>query len=345
MVPVGSHRKLVCFRDGLFHTRNRIDKKCPVCGEPLADLSDGEDAAIVKAKVERERRRRRRFSAWISINVAIVASLLLTLGAGFPLLLGMVISFLLLHFGISSALALRRPAGWEAIEKEFKPERSQLTRRILLSTPVLAAAMAFTAHLVVALLHETQRAAPATDRDLRTWLAGTIQAGAEEVIGYTYDFGGLDFLMLVALALGFIGLRVDLRIGRRMAFLLMAMATASGVLGQFLLTPPAITVTLLSSCALFGFFGAILALMPTSATVLSLYHAPIRVPTMVQVPVLVATFWIVGARLAIDVPWCGQLVSFAVGLSMGLALRRVPKSDDHRSYERMRMSEIDAAGA
>jgi membrane associated rhomboid family serine protease len=136
------------------------------------------------------------------------------------------------------------------------------------------------------------------------------------------------------------GIAVDLRIGRARTALVLAVAALCGALVQSRFTDGPMVGF---SAAVFGLFGATLALMPARKTLLAVGALRIPMPTwawtLIAMPLLLASAW---AETRESIAWIAHLGGFAAGFVVALPLRRVPPSPQFVALEARRLRRLDA---
>jgi membrane associated rhomboid family serine protease len=152
--------------------------------------------------------------------------------------------------------------------------------------------------------------------------------------GLLHIAGNMAFLIMFGLAL-------EARIGRLGTAVVLAAAAALGTLVQAHFTDEPMVGF---SGAVYGVFGATLAVMPTSPQVLRIQVALVPLPTWAWMLVIIPAYTLVAAMdKTSHVGWIAHLAGFLAGLVVALPMRLLRPSEAFVATERTKRERIAAA--
>jgi membrane associated rhomboid family serine protease len=301
--------------------------RCPACDMTVLDPTDPALAdAVDEAKQLHELRGAK---AWMMYAVVAVAPVGAGAYAVWSRNMGgfssMMYMAALVAGGVITLLARYGDRRWRHI-----PEPTSLHVRYA-TTATAIAAMLCVACGVVELF---------TGVDALAYQRGDELTAPWKLITSTFAHGGPMHLAGNLVGLFAFGIAVDLRIGRAWTAVVLAVSALCGALVQSRFIDDGMVGF---SAAVFGLFGATLALMPARKTLLTISGLSVPMPTwawmLIVMPLLTAMAW---ADTHQSVGWIAHLAGFVAGFVVALPLRRRPPSPQFVELEARRARRIDA---
>lgn len=336
---------------------------CPTCGLALFDLRNQVDLETVQASGYLHRDSQTQLAQVIALPAAAIVALVLalTVPTRVPLRGLFILMALVLTVAIRRALRARDSPQERALEtsadlaarqlekemsdassqRDATPRRSPPPWPRQLQTAQVRRASGpkvrrgsgpeVVAILLAALWILTDGGSP---RTLASWVAipDRIRAGRdlENLFLTGLVHANFGHLLLNCIGLVVLGRLVDLRIGQFRCILLMVATSIAGTLFHCLLTSHPSTGVVGFSGADYGLFGATLALMPAGRMIINT-GAPIPLPNFLGVPLVMILFTLLDAFGHGSVAWLGHVGGFAMGVALGLMMRRLPEPSDFKA--------------
>lgn len=291
-----------------------IDGTCAVCGAPALDPDDPANREVIHAG--RSRRRKQTLIEIFSglFAVAFVAA---------PFVLSAftkdadVIAFaplaLLLAVVVVAAIAVSR----------HRPAVPGARLRFWTSATVISAVVCV---VFVAVKREVGIE--------KLWFGAGYFAEPWRIVTASFTHGGAAHIGGNMIALALFGPAIDLRVGRSRTTLILAAGAIAGACAQALYSDEPMVGF---SAAIFGLFGATLALMPRRPQRLTIQMVSIPMPTWAWMIVTVPLYTLLAlSDKTTHVAWVAHLGGFAAGFALALPMRRVPESADFVAHEQAR---------
>jgi membrane associated rhomboid family serine protease len=153
--------------------------------------------------------------------------------------------------------------------------------------------------------------------------------------GFLHIVGNLSFTLML-------GLTVDRRVGRAATWIIFAASAVAAALAQAQFSDKPMVGF---SGAVYGIFGATLALMPTSPQLMRMRdESAVAMPTWAWMLVIIPAYTLIAAfDPNTHTAWVAHLGGFAAGLFVALPMRRIKPSARFQLMEKLRRDQIESA--
>lgn len=310
--------KRLCAQHGMVEVV--IDGTCAVCGAPTIDPALPENKAeIQRARRTRTKARALEVVAWfMAVSVAFGPLVLTRFTNNQDLIAFAPIGIILAVLVVAALVALRHapsvPGAW----------RLSLTSATVISVAICLAFVAIKRSVGIE----------------RLWFGRGYFGEPWRIVTASFTHGGAFHIGGNMLALVMFGPSIDLRVGPSRTWIVLA----AGAIGGALLQAATSDAPMVGySAAIYGLFGATLALTPTSPRLLSLGGIAIPLPTWAWMVVTVPLYTLIALSDPVSrVAWIAHLGGFAAGLLVALPMRRVPESAEWVASEEAKRERLAA---